>query len=369
MENSSLPYLSPTKSLVVIRGRQAGREYFMAMCQLSFVAQNLSTGSINMPTEKIIQRPVNKARIPKIAEYLIDYHDDYILPPIIASIDGNVRFEPISAEDSNMQVGMLHIPESCGFIINDGQHRCAAIKQAIMSKPELKRETIGVVFYIDRGVKRARQIFSDLNGHPVRTNQNINATFDSRQYLPKITKLVIDDSKLLNNRVELLASGCAIGSPRLFTISAVNKANGLLLDGLFKKDIEQDSMLCLRFWHVLELNLPGVKDLLLENLTARQIKEKYFYCYSIGLQSLAGVANYLIKTDQQNWESTFGAISSINWQRDNAAWEGRAMSGGRLTTGGNHPTLTLNYLKRSLGLKLSNDEQVIEDQLKPLVGD
>ena len=358
-----LPSISPTRTIAALRGVQAGREFYMAMCHMSFIAKHLPYPQNNVPENKLIQRHMNKARIPKIAEYLVKYYDDYVLPPIIASIDGEIEWQPLSAESENMQVGILKIPDSADLIINDGQHRCAAIQHALQQRPELKYETLGVIFYIDRGVKRARQMFSDLNGHPVRTNQNINATFDSRQYLPQLTKRVIESSALLRNRVELFASGCAIGSPRIFTISALTKSNRVLLDGIISQDIETDAAICSRYWTVLEENLPEIEKLVPEIITAREIKENYFYPYSIALQTLAAVANQLIKESPNTWEEQLSGIQKINWRRDNNEWEGRAMSGGRLTTGGNHPAFTKNFIKKKLGLPLSEDEKKLERQL------
>jgi len=358
-----LPSISPTRTIAAMRGVQAGREFYMAMCHMSFIAKHLPYPQNNVPADKVIQRHINKARIPKIAEYLVKYYDDYVLPPIIASIDGEIEWKPLSAESENMQVGILIIPDSADLIINDGQHRCAAIQHALQKRPELKYETLGVIFYIDRGVKRARQMFSDLNGHPVRTNQNINATFDSRQYLPQLTKRVIESSALLRGRVELFASGCAIGSPRIFTISALTKSNRVLLDGIISQDIETDAAICSRYWTVLEENLPEIEKLVPETITAREIKENYFYPYSIALQTLAAVANQLIKESPDTWEKQLAGIQKINWRRDNNEWEGRAMSGGRLTTGGNHPAFTKNFIKKKLGLPLSEDEKKLERQL------
>jgi len=286
-----------------------------------------------------------------------------VLPPIIASIDGDIEWEPLSADSENMQVGLLKIPDSADLIINDGQHRCAAIQHALQERPELKYETLGVIFYIDRGVKRARQIFSDLNGHPVRTNQNINATFDSRQYLPLLTKRVMDGSPLLRGRVELFASGCAIGSPRIFTISALTKSHKILLDKVITQDIETDASICSKYWTILEENLPQIEQLISNSITAREIKENYFYPYSIALQTLAGVTNQLIQEYSEDWEERLSEIHKINWRRDNNDWEGRAMSGGRLTTGGNHLALTRNFIKKKIGLPLSEDEKKLERQL------
>ena len=112
-------------------------------------------------------------------------------------------------------------------------------------------QTLGVVLYIDRGVKRARQMFSDLNGHPIRTNRNITTTFDSRPHLSAVTKFTITQCDILRDRVEMFASSCAVGSPRIFTISALDKAHGLLLKDLMTQDVIKDAELCARFWKVL----------------------------------------------------------------------------------------------------------------------
>jgi DNA sulfur modification protein DndB len=312
----------------------------------------------------VIQRQINKSRIPKIADYLVRYSDDYILPPIIASIDGDVRFVPLSEQKENLQIGMLYVPESADMIINDGQHRCAAIKHAVERRPDLKLETLGVVFYIDRGIKRARQMFSDLNGHPIRTNRNITTTFDSRPYLSAVTKYTIDRCAVLRDRVELFASSCAPGSPRIFTISALDRAHGLLLKDLMSQDLAKDAEICTRFWGVLGSCLPKVADLVAGQTTAQYIKETYFYPYSIALQGLAVCVNQLIKERPKTWERDLMAVGRLDWRRLNSQWEGRAMNAGRLTTGGNHPILTRNLIKRELKLQLSDEERRVEDAFR-----
>lgn len=357
----SLPVVAPQLSLPVLRGIQAGRQYFVAMCHLSFIVKHLPFPPENLPPEKVIQRQINKSRIPRIADYLVKYFDDYILPPVIASIDGEVRFEALSEERDNLQVGRLHIPESADMIINDGQHRCAAIRHALDRRPDLKMETLAVVFYIDRGVKRARQMFSDLNGHPIRTNRNITTTFDSRPYLSAVTKLTIERCCILRDRVEMFASSCAVGSPRIFTISALDKAHGLLLKDLLTQDAHKDADLCGRFWAVLERCLPKVTEMISGKAPAQDIKETFFYPYSIALQSLTASANQLIKERPKTWERDLAHVGRLDWRRSNGVWEGRAMNAGRLTTGGNHPILTRNLIKRELRLKLSDEEQRVED--------
>ena len=73
---------------------------------------------------------------------------------------------------------------------------------------------------------------------------------------------------------------------------------------------------------MLEENLPEIEKLVPETITAREIKENYFYPYSIALQTLAAVANQLIKESPDTWEEQLAGIQKINWRRDNNEWEG-----------------------------------------------
>jgi len=362
VESKGLPSVAPMRTLPVMRGIQAGRFYYLSMCHLGFVAKNFNLPAKDTPEHKIIQRQMNPGRIPKIAEYLVQYHEDYVLPPIIVSIEGETHFTPISSENENLQMGVLSIPESADFHINDGQHRCAAIREALEKRPEMKLETIGVVFYTDGGVKRSRQMFSDLNGHPVRTNTNINATFDNRQFMPGVTKETIEKAPALRERVERFASSCARGSPRLFTMSALVRAHTELLksSNKEKKDPERSVDTCVRFWNVLQENLPELEEVVTGESQAKDIKESYIYHNSIALQSLARLANELIEEDSATWEEQLSKVSKIDWNRNNPDWEGRAMNGGRLSTGGKNPLLTKNYFKIKLGLKLSDQEKELE---------
>ncbi|WP_368856456.1 DNA sulfur modification protein DndB, partial [Escherichia coli] len=59
------------------------------------------------------------------------------------------------------------------LVINDGQHRRAAIEAAIRERPFLGDETIAVVVYPDRGLRRSQQMFVDLNQHAVKPARSL----------------------------------------------------------------------------------------------------------------------------------------------------------------------------------------------------
>lgn len=78
------------------------------------------------------QRTLNKGRIPELARYMTNNKDSYVFSAITASIDGDLSFEAVG-EDSpaSFRMGSLTVSMDARFIVNDGQHRRAAIEAAL----------------------------------------------------------------------------------------------------------------------------------------------------------------------------------------------------------------------------------------------
>jgi DGQHR domain-containing protein len=99
-----------------------------------------------------------------------------VFSALAASIDGYFKFCPSEFPD----VGVLEISMDAKILINDGQHRKAAILEAISEDESLLNETISVVFFEDQGLARSQQMFTDLNKHAVKTSNSIAELYDSR---------------------------------------------------------------------------------------------------------------------------------------------------------------------------------------------
>src|SRR5207253_11230330 len=102
---------------------------------------------------------------------------------------GEVRFEPANKEaDRAFDVGFLVVSMSARFVINDGQHRRAAIEAALEEQPDLGGETIAVVFYVDAGLHRSQQLYADLNRHALRPTQSLGILYDYRDPLAGLAR-------------------------------------------------------------------------------------------------------------------------------------------------------------------------------------
>ncbi|MCB1078479.1 MAG: DNA sulfur modification protein DndB, partial [Verrucomicrobiae bacterium] len=196
----------PSISFPVIRGLQAQREYYVAMWTLRTLSKISIFDEDELPPEMRAQRTLNTARVPEIADYILDNPDNYVFSALTVSIDSEVEFERV---DEQGKLGVLRVPMGARFIINDGQHRRAAIKEALEHRPELAHETIAVVFFLDVGLVRSQQMFADLNRHAIRPSRSLGLLYDHRNEKAKLAKLVVLESEVFRDIVEMEKSSLA----------------------------------------------------------------------------------------------------------------------------------------------------------------
>ena len=228
----------------VVRGTQAGREYYIGMVPLNMLERIFPADDEYVLPEYRAQRKLNEARIPEIKKYIIDNPDSYVFSALAASIDGNFQF--ISSTFEGGDTGILEVDMGAKILINDGQHRKAAILAAIRENPEIENETISVVFYQDLGLARSQQMFTDLNKHAVKTSNSIAELYDSRDALAVVTRRVIAEIPFINEYVDKERDNLGKYSSALFTLNTFYTANKRIL----KRNVcNNDFYLFLRsFW-------------------------------------------------------------------------------------------------------------------------
>ena len=186
-----VPFLSSASFVFpAVKGIQAKREYFTSMVPLEVIPKIFQFVDEQLPPEIRAQRILNRARIPEIRDYILENPDDYVFSSITVSVDGGMEFIPLNEDEPLL--GHITISMSAKFLINDGQHRQAAIAEAIKKNPELKNEHISVVFYRDEGLAHSQQMFSDLNRYAIRPTKSINILFNSREESSIVAKRVIN---------------------------------------------------------------------------------------------------------------------------------------------------------------------------------
>jgi len=351
----------PTLSFPVIRGLQAQREYYVAMWTLRMLRQISIFDEDELPPELRAQRTLNKSRIPEISDYILQNPEDYTFSALTVSIDSEVRFDPMEGQD---KLGLLHVPMEARFVVNDGQHRRASIMAALESRPELAHETIAIVFFLDVGLERSQQMFADLNRHAIRPSRSLGLLYDHRNDKAKLAKLVILESEIFRDIVEMEKSSLAKRSRKLFTLSAFYNACADLVSDLATGDLVEDANLARDYWEAVAEHFPSWGQVRAGRMAASEVREGYIHSHGITLQALGKAGNALLTQRPNDWKKKLKGIEKIDWSRSNAKlWEGRAMIAGKLSKQNASITLTANVLKKSFGLPLSDDDQKVEDSL------
>ena len=355
-----MDYMS-TINFPVIRGIQAGREYFVAMWKLRMLKQISIFDEHDLPPELRWQRTLNSARVPEMANYILDNPKDYIFSAITASIDSEVEFQPLDGKAGESGLGILIVPTDAKFIINDGQHRRAAILSALAQKPELGSETISVVFFLDIGLNRSQQMFADLNRYAFRPSRSLGLLYDHRDDKAQLARLVVMKSDVFRDIVDLEKSSLAPRSRKLFTLSAFYNAIADLVEGIATGDLEEDAKTARDFWEAVARYFPAWTQVRDGKLAASEVREGFIYSHGIALQAIGKAGNALLKGNPTGWKSRLKALPEINWSRKNSRlWEGRAMIGGRVSKSTNNIILTTNVIKQHLGIELNEEEQRVE---------
>lgn len=360
---------SSTYSFPAIRGIQAGREYYSAMVQLKLVPTIFRYNESEVPAQFRAQRTLNRARIPDIARYIVNNADDYVFSSIAASIsDGPVKFRPADEKHpSTSKIGKLVLSTDVKIIINDGQHRRAAIEEALKQRPDLGNEHISVVFYIDKGLKRSQQMFSDLNRHAVRPTKSINILYDSRDPFAKFVLNMANSIPIFEGLTDLEKTSISNRSGKMFTLSIIYQATQALLskNTKIKKVLPQEEKIAHEYWSEVTKNIPEWQQLIKRDIRSYTLREEYVHAHGIALHALGVAGNSLLRECPDTWKEKLKAIQEINWLRSNTTiWEGRAMNHGRISKAQTNLVLTVNYLKQQMNLPLTPEEEEMEKQFR-----
>ena len=186
-------------SFPAVKGIQATREYYITMIPIKLLNKLFINEEEYISPEYRAQRCINESRIPEMKNYILNNLENYVFSALSASIDGQFVFKTSSLEGN---IGVLEIDMGAVFLINDGQHRKAALEAALKERPEIGEETISIVFFKDEGLKRSQQMFADLNKHAVKSTMSLSTLYDDRDEFSNIVKSILSNNEFLNKYVD-----------------------------------------------------------------------------------------------------------------------------------------------------------------------
>lgn len=328
-----------------VKGIQAGKEYYISMVPLRILPKLFPSDDEIVLPEYRAQRRINEARIPEIKRYILDNRTTYVFSALAASIDGDFRFIPFNSDD----VGVLEADMESVFLINDGQHRKAAIEAAMKEDPSLYDETISVVFFRDDGLARSQQMFTDLNKHAVKTSNSLSTLYDTRDTVAVATKNVIDTVEFFRQFTDKERDILGKNSSKLFTLNTIYKANQRIIHS--NNCTDADVQFLIRYWSMVAKNINEWNEVMDHTLTKKSLREDYIVTLSITLSALGRLGRYFYDEPELEMGKFLPKLRTIDWSRNNKDWINRTIrENGKVVNSDEAINLTCEMIKKYIGL-------------------
>ena len=346
-----------------MRGVIGGRTYYSCMMPLRVVPKMFTFRDwAEFTPEEREQRVLNEKRIPHIKKYILDNDDGFLFASITASYKCKVRFNAVNGYDSLGSVEMDF--DEAEFVINDGQHRCAAIAGAVKENSALGEETISVLLFEYENRGRMQQMFSDLNRFVVKTSKSLDILYDKRDPFSRLTLEVIRLVDVFNGMVDRDAVSIGIRSPKLFTLSTIYDANKELLrfhdvDGDSEEDSEsfpEITTCAVRFWNTVAENIPAWRSVKGQHMLAMELRQVSLASHATVMRAIGGAGAELMRDAPHGWEERLSELQKIDWKKSNQEWEGICIVAGSVSSNRQSRQATKAFIKRSLGLALTEGE-------------
>lgn len=345
-------------SFPAIRGYQASSEFFSIMCPLGVLSKLFTFYNNEIPEEYRAQRILNEKRIPEIRDYVLNNPTDYVFSSITASIDGMYDFE--STKD-NEDVGILKVSMDCNLLINDGQHRKAAIEEAVSLNPSLKDESISVVLFVDKGLIRSQQMFSDLNRHAINVSSSLSILYNHRDENIGLTKKYLLHNKKLKQYVDLSNKSLAQKSNKLFILSIFHKA---FMNSLGSKVSVSEKQIefAFEYWDEICREFKEWSNIMKGEVTPYHSRQSSIATYGVVLEALGLLGNHLYTKHPETWKDYIPKLNDIDWEKTNRNdWLYRCLqSSGKISKSSRLIKLTYIRIKTLIGLELTDPESRIE---------
>lgn len=351
-------------SFPAMRGTIGKREYFATMMALSEIPHLFKFNDWEQFTPELrAQRVLVKTRIPEIVRYIVDNEDSYLFSSITAAYSTDVKFKPF---EEGADIGYLELElEDAKFLINDGQHRCAAITAALNENPAVGKEKISVLLFPWESLERAQQMFTDLNRFVQKTSKSLNILYDHRDVLSGFTMEVSEQVPVFKGMIDKQKLTIPIRSEKIFTLSTLYDANEELIGSKIEKPDtkEYNDKLgrAIAYWKAVSRVIPDWEKVKDGSLKAPMLRQEKINTHGVVLRALGSLGRALMEAYPDAWEAKLGALREVDWRKSvgnkvNPEWENVCINAGSVLSNRQARVATLAVLKGKAGLDLSGQE-------------
>jgi len=345
-------------SIPAIRGVMGKRQYFMISVSLAEIPRLFRFTDWEQSTPEFrAQRVLNKSRVPDIVKYILDNEDGYLFSSITASYACEVSFTPV---DLHPDIGTIEMElENLELVINDGQHRSAAIAAAIKENPDIAKEKISVLLFPMENLDRLQQMFSDLNRYAHKTSKSLDILYDHRDNLSALTMDVSERIDVFRGMIDKEKITIPLKSPKLFTLSTLYDANEELLgDGIDKRGTESYSAKLAQaaeYWSALSKVMSDWTKVRDGDLKAAELRQEKISTHAVVMRALGGIGRLIMEEFPSDWKTRLDPLREVDWRKSvgskvNPMWDNVCITAGSVVSNRQARLQTLAVLKKTIGV-------------------
>jgi DNA sulfur modification protein DndB len=339
-----------------MRGKIGSRTYYACLMPLSAIPNLFKfTDWAGFTPEDREQRVLNEKRVPELRDYINENEEDYIFSSITASYKSTPVFDPVpNGNGMDGAIGVLKLKLGDELIINDGQHRCAGIAEALKDNPSIGDHTISVLLFPYENKDRVQQMFSDLNRYGQKTSKSLDILYDKRDKISAATLASLEQVPVFRELTDKDSMSLKSKSTKLFTLAALYDANRELLKGREDDDILANASMLNEYWGVVANNMPDWASVLSHHKEAAELRAEKIASHSTVLRALGGLGLELMK--DVNWRDRLASLQHIDWSKKNPDWENVCIVANSVVSNRQARAATKAYIKGKLGMPLTEAE-------------
>lgn len=341
-----------------LKGVQANGDYYVCVCDLRMLAKLAIQDESNLPPEERSQRLFRPKRIPAIRDYIINNRDNYVFSSLSFCIDGPVRFQP---SFDGATIGTLLVDFHSKFYIADGQHRMAAIEEALKIDPSLEDESISIVVFVKKTLAQRQLVFRDLNIHQVKTGQSYDVLYSGNEESRQILNIV-DSVPFLSQFTSVEEKTLGKNHKEFLTYAGIRQAWKLILRSHPDRGANELSMRYIEYLTLLSKEFSPWYSLLNGLPTSERNNSICFNKLFFMALTRLWVNDLLVQ--HTDLVQIVKKLSNIDFNRTNKVWQTRATNGKTIKLTNKNIVLTCNFLKIHLSIPLADDEKEIEAEIQ-----
>ncbi len=348
-----------------MRGMIGKRQYFSTMVALSEIPHLFKFNDWAECTPELrAQRVLNDSRVPDIARYIIENEDGYLFSSITASYDAKeaeLRFVPTDpSRDVGNDVGNIELElERAQFVINDGQHRCAAITLALKDNPALGKEKISILLFPMENLQRLQQMFTDLNRYAHKTSKSLDILYDHRDSLSALTMEISEAVDVFRGLVDKERLSLQVRSTKLLTLATLYDANlelfaddvGPVGSDSYKRTLQTSR----EYWEEICKVIPEWRLVKEGKVEATQLRQEKINSHAVVIRALGGLGHALLESHPKDWKEKLRPLKDVDWRKANGiavnkAWENVCIVAGSVVSNRQARAATLAKLMSIVGI-------------------